>query len=407
VLEQKVLTVKEVTQYIRNLLEEDVRLANVWVKGEISNYKHHSSGHIYFTLKDSWACLKCVMFKSRASGLLFQPENGMEVIAGGYISVYDRMGQYQLYVQAMEPSGVGSLHMAYEQLKKKLASEGLFDAERKKPLPALPSTIAVITSPTGAAIRDVLNIINRRFPGIKILVIPTLVQGEGAPKAVARALELVNRHAQAELVLLVRGGGSLEELWAFNTEVVARAIARSKIPVLTGIGHETDFTIADFVADRRAPTPSAAAELAVPIKDELLVHLGRVKKTLLSSIGRCLKDKKKRVDELSSSRVFVRPEVLLSSYWQCVDSHEQRLKNNIYAVIGNAKQRFLALSGKLDTLSPVKILARGYAICRKDAAIIRDSRDVEIGDDVEVILRKGSLICRVFKKRGELAWRRK
>ncbi|KUK11000.1 MAG: Exodeoxyribonuclease 7 large subunit [Clostridia bacterium 41_269] len=405
-LEQKIYSVGEVTKYIKKLLERDINLANVWVRGEISNFKHHPSGHIYFTLKDSDACLKCVMFKSRAFKLFFQPENGMEVIAGGYISVYEPAGQYQLYVEVLEPSGVGSLHIAFEQLKEKLRQEGLFDEQRKKPLPKIPQTIAVVTSPSGAAVRDVLNITHRRFPGINVVIVPTLVQGEDAPPSIARALEAVNKYQDVEVILLVRGGGSLEELWAFNTEIVARAIAGSKIPVVTGIGHETDFTIADFVADKRAPTPSAAAELVVPVKDDILDNIKRLRKSLYLAVKKQMDLKKKELELLKNSRVFSKPEVILGDYWQRLDILDRRLKESTSKILEDSKRNFLAASAKLDTLSPVRILARGYSICMKEDKIIKDEKEIEIGDEVEIFLRKGKLYCKVTKKRGGLAWKK-
>jgi len=407
VLEQKIYSVGEVTKYIKKLLERDINLANIWVKGEISNFKHHPSGHIYFTLKDSTACLKCVMFRSRTTKLLFQPENGMEVIAGGYVSVYEPAGQYQLYVEVLEPSGVGSLHIAFEQLKERLKEEGLFDEKRKKPLPKIPQTIAVITSPSGAAVRDVLNITNRRFPGIKVVIVPTLVQGEEAPPSIVKALEIVNRYEDVEVILLVRGGGSLEELWAFNTEMVARAIADSKIPVVTGIGHETDFTIADFAADMRAPTPSAAAELVVPVKEEILDHIKRLKRALYLAVRKQLEIKRAQLDLFKSSKIFSKPEAVLGDYWQRLDVLHRRLKDSTHKILVRSKQNFLAASAKLDTLSPVRILARGFSICMKEDEIIKDVREVEIGDKIEILLRKGSLSCKVMEKRGGLSWKKK
>ncbi|NLO89657.1 MAG: exodeoxyribonuclease VII large subunit [Clostridia bacterium] len=406
-LEQKIYSVGEVTKYIKKLLERDINLANIWIKGEISNFKYHPSGHMYFTLKDSTACLKCVMFRSRAKNLLFQPENGMEVIAGGYVSVYEPAGQYQLYVEVLEPSGVGSLHIAFEQLKEKLKAEGLFDEKRKKPLPKVPQTIGVITSPSGAAIRDVLNIVNRRFPGIKVGIVPTLVQGEEAPISIVKALEIANRYEDLEVILLVRGGGSLEELWAFNTEMVARAIAASRIPIVTGIGHETDFTIADFVADVRAPTPSAAAELVVPVKEEILEHIKRLKRALYLAMEKQHETKRAKLELLKSSKIFSKPETVLGDYWQGLDVLYRRLKDSTHKVLVKSKQDFLAVSAKLDTLSPVRILARGFSICMKEDEIIKDYREVEIGDRVEIILRKGSLNCEVVDKRGGLSWKKK
>jgi len=406
VLEQRIYSVNEVTSYIRALLEADTRLANLWVKGEISNFKCHSSGHLYFTLKDSSASIKCVMFRSRCERLQFRPEDGMEVVVRGYVSVYEIAGQYQLYVEEMDPSGLGGLFVAFEQLKAKLEAEGLFSADLKKPIPAIPSKIAVITSPTGAAVRDVLNVLNRRFPGINIFFVPAIVQGAEAPQSLVRALSLVNQHGEAQVILLVRGGGSIEDLWAFNTEAVARAIAASKIPVITGVGHETDYTIADFVADRRAPTPSAAAEIAVPSKKELSALVERYNRLLHTFVEKNLSERKARLERLRSSRIFQQPDALLVQYFQRVDFSERRLASAIAFIYSSCKSRLEAYAGKLEVLSPLKILARGFAICRKDNEVIRDSRVVETGDSVEVILRKGSLVCQVTKKRGDLAWKK-
>ncbi|MGI6554048.1 MAG: exodeoxyribonuclease VII large subunit [Bacillota bacterium] len=405
-LEQKIYTVRELTNYIRTVFEADTKLANVWIKGEISNFKLHSSGHLYFTLKDSDAAIRCVMFRSRAGKMKFRPEDGMEVIAKGYISIYERMGQYQLYVEEMDPSGLGGLYMAYEQLKAKLQEEGLFDVQKKKPLPPVPSTVAVITSPTGAAIRDVLNVLNRRFPGIYILFVPAVVQGAEAPRSIVKALNTVNKHGAAEVILLVRGGGSIEELWGFNSEEVARAVAASEIPVITGVGHETDFTIVDFVADRRAPTPSAAAEIAVPVKKDLLLSVERCNRMIKALTARHICERRAKLDKVTSSRVIQKPDILLNEYRLSLDYSEQRLSSAVNMVLTSSKSRFEAAAGKLDALSPLRILARGYAICRKNNEIIGDAKLVEVGDDVEVVLRKGSLICQVNKRRGDLAWKK-
>lgn len=405
-LEQRILSVNEVNRYIRSVLEADTKLVNLWVKGEVSNFKRHTSGHLYFTLKDSSSAIKCVMFRSRSERLQFLPENGMEVVARGYVSVYETAGQYQLYVEEMDPSGLGGLFAAFEQLKAKLQEEGLFDVRKKKTLPAIPSKVAVITSPTGAAIRDVLNVLNRRFPGIHILFVPALVQGLEAPKSIIAALDLVNKHGEAEVILLVRGGGSIEELWAFNDEQVARAVAGSRIPVITGVGHETDFTIVDFVADRRAPTPSAAAEIAVPSKDELRGYVNRFYRLLHSLMSMQLAERKARLDKLAASRVLQRPQVILAQHLQRLDADERRLSSAAALVLASYRSRFEACAGKLHVLSPLKILARGYAICRKDNQVLRDSNMVETGDTVEVILRKGSLLCHVTKRRGEMAWKK-
>lgn len=402
--EQRILSVKEVTYYIRSLLESDTGLTNLWVRGEVSNFKRHSSGHLYFTLKDSTAAIRCVMFRARAGKLKFRPEDGMEVVAKGYISVYDRAGQYQLYVLEMDPAGVGGLFVAFEQMKAKLQAEGLFEDARKKPLPKVPSRVAVITSPTGAAVRDVLNVLTRRFPGIHIFFVPAVVQGPDAPNSIISALDLVNQHGQAEVILLVRGGGSIEDLWAFNEEPVARAIAGSGIPVITGVGHETDFTIADFVADRRAPTPSAAAEITVPSRRELVNVVKRLDRMLCSFMSRQIDRRKAMVEKLAASRVLRRPESLVEQYLHELDNLDRRLAQSMTVNLVFSANRLEKATGKLEVLSPLKILARGYSICRKDNEMIRDSQQVDEGDTVEVVLRKGSLLCQVDKRREELIW---
>lgn len=406
VSEQRIYSVNEVNSYIRSLLEADTKLSNLWVKGEISNFKRHSSGHLYFTLKDSSSSIKCVMFRSRCERLQFRPEDGMEVVVRGYVSLYEIAGQYQLYAEEMDPSGLGGLFMAFEQLKAKLQGEGLFDMNLKKPLPLVPAQVAVITSPTGAAIRDVFNVLNRRFPGIHVFFVSALVQGAEAPSSIVQALSAVNLHGKAQVILLVRGGGSIEDLWAFNSEEVARAVAASEIPVVTGVGHETDYTIVDFVADRRAPTPSAAAEIVVPSKRELTASVERYNRLLSTLMDKHIHERQTRLEKLRSSRIFHRPEVLLAHYFQQVDFNERRLASAMTFNFASCKSRFEACAGKLEVLSPLKILARGFAICRKDNEVVRDSRDVGTGDTVEVILRKGSLVCQVTKRRGELAWKK-
>lgn len=405
VSEQRIYSVKEVNSYIRSRLEADTKLSNLWVKGEISNFKRHSSGHLYFTLKDSTSSIKCVMFRSRCERLKFCPEDGMEVVVRGYVSVYEIAGQYQLYAEEMDPSGLGGLFMAFEQLKAKLQAEGLFDAAIKKPLPMVPARVAVITSPTGAAVRDVFNVLNRRFPGIEIYFVPTLVQGVEAPSSIVKGLSAINKHGKAQVILLVRGGGSIEDLWAFNTEEVARAVAASEIPVVSGVGHETDFTIVDFVADKRAPTPSAAAEIVVPSKKELAASLERYNRLLCTLMDKYISQRRTKLEKLGSSRIFQKPDVFLAQYFQQVDFSDRSLASAMTLNFAAAKSRLEACAGKLEVLSPLKILARGFAICRKDNEVIRDSREVETGDTVEVILRKGSLVCQVTKRRGELAWK--
>ncbi|GAW94185.1 exodeoxyribonuclease VII large subunit [Calderihabitans maritimus] len=407
-LTQQVFTVTEVNRHVRQLLENDQILRDIWVRGEISNFKHHTSGHMYFTLKDDGSALRCVMFRRQNSRLLFQPENGMKVLARGYVSLYERDGLYQLYVQELRADGLGDLHLAFEQLKKKLEAEGLFDSARKRAIPVLPSKIGIVTSTTGAALRDIISVITRRFPNVELIIAPALVQGEEAPAEIAAAIELLNRHGEAEVIIVGRGGGSLEELWAFNTEPVARAIYASRIPVISAVGHQTDFTIADFVADCRAPTPSAAAEMVVPVKEEIRRNLNASFERLRQALQRKLEWGRNRLENLQGRPVMQRPETLLNEARQAVDLWEKELHRQMELRLGERVQVLQRLAGQLNSLSPLAVLERGYAFCREvdSGKIINNSDQVEVGGLVEVTLRRGVLHCRVEEKKEDLHWQK-
>lgn len=397
----RILTVRELTRHIKNIIDKDYLLANVWVKGEISNFKAASSGHFYFTLKDSASTLKVVMFRSKSRSLAFRPDNGMAVIVRGYVSVYERDGTYQFYAGEIQPDGTGALHLAFEQLKERLMAEGLFDQKHKKKLPLLPRRIGIVTSPTGAAVRDMVEIIRRRWPGLQIFLVPVLVQGESAPPDIARGIQLLNKWGGVDLIITGRGGGSLEELWAFNTEIVARSIYSSNIPVISAVGHETDYTIADFVADARAATPSAAAEMAVPDKRDMDRYIKALSSRLYSAVNEKAAGYRQRLNACLSSRVFTRPvDVICGTRQQTLDFINHRLKQGITALAGREEKRLAVLAGQLQALSPLATLARGYSICTTPDGkhVISEAGRVEIGERLAVRLQKGILDCIVEGK---------
>lgn len=382
--EPQIYSVRELTAMVKERLTSDPRLAGVAVLGEISNFKHHSSGHMYFTLKDEHSRLRCVMFRRENMRLRFRPADGQAVIAKGDVSVYEAAGDYQLYVREMVPAGHGELALAFEQLKQKLAAEGLFDEERKRPLPVLPRRIGVVTSPEGAALRDIISVTRRRFPNMPILLAPAVVQGEEGPDSVVRAIRLMNEHGGVDVLIVGRGGGSLEDLWTFNDERVARAIAASRIPVISAVGHETDFTIADFVADKRAPTPSAAAEMAVPDKRALLAHIQGQYERLQSGVRRRIEQGRARLRLLESRPVLARPGELLLEYRQRVDDAEERAGRAARDMLDQRERALAAAAGKLDALSPVATLARGYAVARRAdmGQVVRRGGQVAAGDEL-------------------------
>ena len=395
--ERRIVTVAELTEYMKGLIESDPVLSTVLVRGEVSNFYSHSSGHLYFTLKDRSAQVKCVMFRSAARYMKFQPENGMGVIASGAVSIYPDRGEYQLYVQEMQPDGVGALHLAFEQLKKKLEAEGLFLPEHKKPIPHLPRRIGVITSPTGAAIRDIISIIRRRFPYVEILIAPAIVQGAEAPASLVNSLQLMQEH-EIDVIIIGRGGGSIEDLWAFNEEAVARAIFASRIPVISAVGHETDFTIADFVADLRAPTPSAAAELAIGSFNELSKYLASVERRLHQSMLAQVKHRQERVRNLQKRRIFVQPAEVFLKSWQRVDDLDRRLKQTIRQQLVLARERFHGRVKQLEHLSPLNVLSRGYSLTATgEGQLLKSAKDCKTGQEVQVHLQDGRIWAEVKK----------
>ncbi len=395
----KTITVSQLTYALKRLLEDNFLLEGVWIQGEISNFTAHSSGHLYFTLKDAGACIKCVMFKSQAWSLKFKPADGQEVAIRGRIGIYEKSGQYQLYVEEMAASGLGSLYQAFARLKEKLDQEGLFDLERKRKLPPLPQKIGVITSPTGAAIQDIIKILRRRCPNVDILIFPAQVQGEEAPSSLIKALNDAARFQNLDLIIIGRGGGSLEELWAFNDEQLARAISTFPKPVISAVGHETDFTIADFVADLRAPTPSGAAELAVPDQQSLSRQVNQYQNRLYQAVNRKLQNERRVLQKITQSRVLAFPKQSLNIRRQEVDLLNERLIRGIKQSLILRRERFLKVLGQLDTLSPLATLQRGYSIVQKaDGTFIKDLSQVETGDPLKITLTSGIINCKVLSK---------
>ncbi|SFS83042.1 exodeoxyribonuclease VII large subunit [Paenibacillus sp. BC26] len=444
----RILSIKEINRYIGMKLESDELLSDVWLRGEISNFTHHSSGHMYFTLKDKDSRLKCIMFASYNQKLPFIPKEGAKVLARGNISVYERDGNYQFYCTAMQPDGIGSLYLAYEQLKRKLQDEGLFDGARKRPIPRFPKAIGIITSPTGAAVRDIIITLQRRHPSVPVLLFPVLVQGTGAAPSIVKAIETMNRLAEVDVLIIGRGGGSLEELWAFNEEAVARSIARSTIPIISAVGHETDFTIADFVADLRAATPTAAAELAVTSMQEMKTRLAQAESRLVQNLRMTLQNRKDRLARLRRSPLFLNPRKYLLQHAERLDRTEERLKARAirfaekhreqYAALNRALTRvhpgaqaalaakqlerltarldstmqqglkerrvqLLASIRQLDALSPLKVMSRGYSLVYddKDQRLIKSIADVQLGDLLHVKVADGQLECQVWGMKGE------
>lgn len=399
--EAKIYTVSKITKYIKNLFENDYNLQDIWILGEISNFKLHSSGHMYFVLKDQESQIKGVMFKGNNLSLRFMPQDGMKVKVRGDISVYERRGEYQLYVKEIVEAGKGELYLAFERLKEKLKAEGLFSEEFKKKLPLVPKNIAVITSPTGAAIRDVITISLRRFPNLSILIVPSLVQGTLAAQEIAKKIDFLNKHFNnLDFIILSRGGGSLEELWAFNEEILARSIYNSKIPIVSAIGHETDFTISDFVADLRCPTPSAAAEMTIPDKSSLINNINLLNSKLNKAIKRNLELKVENINSINKSIQYQGPENKINQYYQYIDEFSVRIKLRIKHQIELYEEKIKKDKQRLDSLNPGAVIERGYSICRKipGKEIIKRLNQVEIGNEIEVIISDGKMLGKVDKK---------
>lgn len=391
-MEPKVFSVRQINRYIKSMFENDFILNSLWVKGEISNFKAHSSGHLYFTLKDATASIQCVMFRGSADILPFLPQNGMSVILCGYVSTYEKTGQYQLYAELMEPVGLGSLHLAFEQLKEKLGEEGLFDEDYKRELIPSPKCIAVITSPTGAAVRDVIQITRRRNKMVKIVVAPVLVQGENAADSIVSAIKMVNQWGKADTIILGRGGGSAEDLWAFNEEKVARAIFGSEIPIISAVGHETDVTISDFVADLRAPTPSAAAELATEDLSETYLYLEDLFRRMNGRVMAQLSDGKNRLESLLGRPVLKRPLERLQNYEVYTENLKKQLEKEMVYQFEKIKARHRALQDRLDAGSPLSVLRRGYMIgADEDGQRVTTIQDVVVGSQLTLQLKDGQV----------------
>lgn len=446
--EGNIYSVKQINRYMKMKLESDDVLKHVWVRGEISNFKHHSSGHMYFTLKDPDSRLKCVMFASANQRLSFMPREGTRVLACGSVSVYERDGQYQFYVNEMQPDGIGNLYLAFEQLKQKLSAEGLFAEARKRPIPKYPKAIGVITSPTGAAVRDIITTLQRRSPGTPILLYPASVQGVHAAPSIVKGIETMNRLAEVDVLIVGRGGGSLEELWAFNEEAVARAIHASRIPVISAVGHETDYTIADFVADLRAATPTAAAELSVPHHLELKQQIAYYNQRLYRGLRTLMERKRESLQRLRRSPYFVHPRKYMLESAERLDRLQTQLQHSLSSNIGKIRERKLqlerqlhlhnpkekavyarkdlehktrqlvsvmqgrnklahqqlaALIRQLDALSPLKVMERGYSVVynEQQTAVLKSIQDVQLGDIVKVRLKDGRLDCQVWAMKGE------
>jgi exodeoxyribonuclease VII large subunit len=408
------LTVTSLNEYIKRVIDADSFLSGVLVKGEISNFVYHRTGHLYFTLKDENSLIKSVMFSFSASKLKFMPENGMKVIVHGRVAAFTRDGTYNLYCDRMEPDGIGALYVAYEQLKKKLEAEGLFAPERKRPLPKIPTRIGVITSPTGAAVRDIINVVTRRFKYAKIVLYPSLVQGESAPAQLISGVKYFNENKAADVIILGRGGGSIEDLWAFNDEGLARTVAASTIPIISAVGHETDFTICDFVADRRAPTPSAAAEIAVPDTVELMRKINNITGRMELLLYESIKRKSEKLSMLAKSKVLTDPIYmldekrarLLSSALMLEGNMRQYLsvkENRLAAIsprldasmtrqIADKKNEFVSLTSKLEALNPLSVLSRGFsAVFGDDGKLVKSSTELKVGDNIGLRLKDGEV----------------
>lgn len=391
----EVYSVAQLNNYVKSLMDYDLTLKALFLVGEISNFKAHSSGHMYMTLKDDKSSIKAVMFRGNASKLKFMPSDGMKIIAFGSVSVFERDGAYQFYIENMQPDGVGSLSIAFEQLKEKLQKEGLFDTSAKKPLPKYPKTVGVVTSPTGAAFQDICNVLGRRWPMARIVISPALVQGETAPRSIVEAIEDLDASGEADVIIVARGGGSIEDLWCFNDERVARAIFDAKTPIISGVGHETDFTIADFVADMRAPTPSAAAEIVVPDvlaeRDHIMQLTMRSQKLMLNRISTL----RTSLNLLTSRNVMQGPVALINERRLLLDNFVDRMNAAVSAKVSGDRSNFVVLASKLDAFSPLKVLSRGYSITEGDKGVIKSVEDVSPGDKISIRLNDGTIRAEV------------
>lgn len=397
-----VFSVSALNEYIKNIFENNRTLSSVSVRGEISNFTNHRSGHLYFSLKDADGQIRAVMFRSRAAGLKFMPESGMKVIVHGSVAVYPRDGSYQIYVSSIQPDGIGALYLAYEQMKARLADEGLFDEDHKLSIPEFPRRIGVVTSPTGAAVRDIINVTRRRYPGADLYLYPALVQGEGAEESLVKALDYLDRSKLCDVIIIGRGGGSIEDLWAFNSERLARRIYSATVPVISAVGHETDFTICDFVADLRAPTPSAAAEIAVPDKRDLLMRIDSYDQRLSAALIRTVSRAREKLSYLSD-RTDVK--ILLSILAVKRKDVEQQGEKSFLLVqnkLERAKERLAHNAAKSDALSPLSTILRGYSVAEIDGRIIKKVSDINVGEEITLIVSDGRIRGRVTEiERGE------
>ncbi|MCC5464340.1 exodeoxyribonuclease VII large subunit [Pelosinus baikalensis] len=392
-----IFSVSEITKYIKQLFEYDSKVSSVFIRGEISNFKKHYSGHCYFTLKDSNATIKTVMFKSRAQFLKFEPKDGMKIIVGGQITVFERDGQYQLYANQLVPDGIGELSLAYAQLKEKLENEGLFADALKKDLPVLPKVVGILTSATGAVIKDIMIVAKRRHPGILLKLYPVQVQGPEAPMQIVHGIEVFNELNNVDVIIVGRGGGSIEELWAFNDERVVRAIVASQIPIVSAVGHQTDYTLADFAADRRAATPSQAAEFVVPDVRELYKYVSTLHNMLESNIRNVLQHHFRRLEQSTLNRVFTYPYEVLADRQQTLDNCMQRLEQAIKVIVRDKKHTFTITAEKLAMLNPLAVLARGYSIVHTlDGQVVKNTAALQPGQTIEIMLNRGRVEAEII-----------
>lgn len=395
------ISVTELNKYIKDKFEEDEMLNNILVKGEISNFKHHYTGHMYFTLKDENSLIKCVMFKTYTPNLNFIPKDGMQVKVLGTVSVFERDGVYQIYCKAMQQDGLGDLYRIYTELKEKLSKEGLFDDKYKKPIPYMPKCIGVLTSNTGSVIRDIINVSTRRNPNVYIKLLPVPVQGQGAARKITEAIKIMNENRLCDVIILARGGGSLEDLWPFNEEIVARAIFDSKIPIVSAVGHETDFTISDFVADLRAPTPSAAAELVISNVKDILLKLKEYESRQKIALNRKIQIMKLRYEKCLNSKVFKEPLQKINERYMMLDIKVRQMESYINQKYINEKAKAIKLIAKLDALSPLKTLSRGYSIITLNGKTIKEAKYLKKDDEINIKLFDGQVNAKILKKECE------
>lgn len=399
-MNDKYLTVTAINRYLKHKIDSDDHLQNVFLKGEISNFKRHNTGHLYFTVKDETSRISAIMFNMSAKNLGFEPRDGMNVLITGRISVYEPNGNYQIYTEFMQEDGLGNLYVAFEKLKKQLADEGLFDEKYKKPIPKFPNKIGIITANTGAAIRDMVTTIERRYLIAEIILFPSLVQGENAARDIVKNIELANNY-ELDVLIIGRGGGSIEDLWPFNEEMVARSIFRSEVPIISAVGHETDFTIADFVADLRAPTPTAAAELAVPNSKELTNYLKQLTIRLNENILKNLHFNKLKIDGFKNSFIIKNPMIIYETKKQAIDLLNFRLNEYINNLIKNQKVRLTNLIEQLKLVNPLNILERGYSLVYKDEKLLNNTKKIKINDTLKIIFFDGELLVQVKEKFDE------